>query len=219
VPLDDLQDMVTVGYFRELRSRGMTLRAIAGRMHKSVRTVASLSQVAARKRDHSGGSQRLRLRRKLVAYLGKHSRASIVQLQRAMRNVARAELDEELQQLAAQGIVRLDDRAVELAASLMTLVSDQLEPRIDSLRHFLDVVTQVIYQRFWTADLGQEAFARVLSFRVEPAQLERLRDAYYESLRNAAIEVDGKAGANAVDVSAAVCFVRASATLPWVAGS
>lgn len=219
VPLDDLQDMVTVGYFRELRSRGMTLRAIAGRMHKSVRTVASLSQVAARKRDHSGGSQRLRLRRKLVAYLGKHSRVSIVQLQRAMRNVARAELDEELQQLAAQGIVRLDDRIIELAASLMTLVSDRLEPRIDSLRHFLDVVTQVVYQRFWTTDLGQEAFARVLSFRVEPAQLEQPRNAYYESLRNAAIEVDGKAGANAVDVSAAVCFVRASATLPWVAGS
>jgi hypothetical protein len=218
VPLDDLQDMVTVGYFRELRSRGMTLRAIAGRMQKSVRTVASLSQEAARKRDHLGGSQRLRLRRKLVTYLAKHSRASVAQLQRAMRTMSRAELDEEIQQLATQGIVRLDERGVELAASLMTLVSDQLEPRIDSLRHFLDVVTQVIYQRFWTPDVGQEAFARVLSFRVEPEQLERLRNAYYESLRNAAIEVDGKAGEHATEVSAAVCFVRAAGGLPWMAG-
>ena len=93
------------------------------------------------------------------------------------------------------------------------------EPRIESLRHFLDVVTQVIYQRFWTSDPGQEAFARVLSFRVEPEQLERLRSAYYESLREAAIEVDGQAGASAVEVSAAVCFVRSAATLPWVAGT
>ena len=218
VPLDDLQTMVTVGYFRELRTRGMTLRAIARRMHKSLRTVAGLSQRAAQQRDLLGGSERLRWRRKLVAQVGKHPRASLARLQRALPKVARAELEEELKQLAAQGIVKLSERGAELSADVMTMVSDQLEPRIDSLRHFLDAVTQVIYRRFWTADPEHEAFARVLSFRVEPEEFARLRTAYYESLRNAAIKADGNAGESAVDVSAAVCFVRSSAALPWSPG-
>jgi hypothetical protein len=218
VPLDDLQSLLTVGYFRELRSRGMTLRAIARRMHKSLRTVAALSQRSARERDLLAGSERLRWRRKLVAHLGKHSPASLARLQRLLPNSARAELEEELKQLAAQGIVKLGERGAELSAEVMTLVSDQLEPRIDSLRHFLDAVTQVIYRRFWTSDPEREAFARVLSFRVDPEEFERLRTAYYESLRTAAIKADKRAGADAVDVSAAVCFVRKSAELPWTPG-
>ena len=218
VPLDDLQSLVSVGYFRELRSRGMTLRAIARRVHKSLRTVAGISQLAGRERDLLAGSERLRWRRKLVAHLGKHSSASVARLQRLLPNVKRAEVEEELQQLAAQGIIKLGERGAELSAEVMTLVSDQLEPRIDSLRHFLDAVTQVIYRRFWTSDPEHEAFARVLSFRIESAEFERLRITFYESLRDAAIKADKRAGAEAVDVSAAVCFVRKSAALPWTPG-
>ena len=218
VPLDDLQALVTVGYFRELRSRGMTLRAIARRMQKSVRTVAGLSQRAARAGDLAAGSPRLRWRRKLVAHLGKRTRASVEQLRRLVPGATRAEVEEELKQLAAQGIVRLDERGAELCAGLMTMVSDQLEPRIDSLRHFLEVVTQVIYQRFWTTDDADDAFARVLSFRVEPSELKALRSSCYASLRDAVIEADRGAGAEAADVSAAVCFVRGSSALPWTVG-
>jgi hypothetical protein len=218
VPLDDLQAMVTVGYFRELRARGLTLRGIARRMHKSLRTVAGISQLAAREQGSVGGSDRLRRRRKLVAYLGKHPRASFAQLQRLLPKASRAAVEEELKQLAAQGIVKLGERSAELSAEIMTLVSDQLEPRIDSLRHFLGSVTQVIYRRFWTTDPEREAFARVLSFRVDAEEFERLRSTYYEALRNAAIKADGRAGADALDVSAAVCFVRSSAALPWAPG-
>ena len=45
--VDDVQRLATTAYFRELRGRGMSLRQIAGRIGKSLRTVATLSKTAA----------------------------------------------------------------------------------------------------------------------------------------------------------------------------
>ena len=86
---------------------------------------------------------------------------------------------------------------------------------IDSVRHFLDAVTQVIYRRFWAEGSDAEAFARVLSFRADRQLLAHLRERQYEALRTAVIEADHNAGESAVNASVAVCFVERAAALPW----
>lgn len=44
--VDDVQRLATLAYFREYRTRGLSLRQIAKRIGKSLRTVATLSKTA-----------------------------------------------------------------------------------------------------------------------------------------------------------------------------
>jgi hypothetical protein len=114
-----------------------------------------------------------------------------------------------------EGLIQRDRRGVVLSAQVMSLISEDIDKRIDSVRHFLDAVTQVIYRRFWAQEADAEAFARVLSFRADRDALARLRERQYDALRAAVIESDRDAGESAVNASVAVCFVERPAALPW----
>ncbi|MEM9191816.1 MAG: hypothetical protein AAGF12_21775 [Myxococcota bacterium] len=216
LPLDDLQRLVTAGYFREARSRGMSFRTIARRFDKSLRTVTNLSKTAAEAVPLST-SQRITWRRKLaelVVRLGPLDEEALFQ---KLPSAPRQDLEEQLQQLVDEGIVIKTDDTVHAAAEHMDLVRDELDARLDSLRHFLGSVAQVAYQRFFATDEGSEAFARVLTFQASREHLHAIRERAYASMRSDVFEADEAATKSGDGIDATLVFsvVEASRDPAW----
>src|SRR5688572_13117880 len=66
LPLDELQQLVADGYFRELRLRGLSLEQVARRFGKSKRTVVSLSVRSQQEGPLLDESRRLGWQRQVV---------------------------------------------------------------------------------------------------------------------------------------------------------
>lgn len=217
LPLDDLQTLVATGYFRQWRARGLSLRGIARVLHKSLRTVATLSSKAGDEGGLHDAGERITLRRKLAARVGARGPLERAGLVASVRGVRRADVDTEIAQLLDEGVFALAQGKISLATQYLDLVGEDVERRFDSLRHFLEAVTQVIYQRFVAGDPSAVALARVLSFRASPAELAELRDAQYTSLRDAVVAADSRAGEDAREASIAYCISETPRGFPWTA--
>lgn len=217
LPLDELQELVATGYFREAKARGISLRAMARRFGKSLRTIATLSRRAADKGPLLGESRRLGWRRRIVARIADGGPASVEELRRELPDAEHDEVAEEIEQLVAEGILRRDAGQYAVSAALWSSVGGDVEQRIDSLRHFVSAITQVVYRRFFVADPQAEAFARVLSFAAEREELTRIRESTYEALRDRVVESDANASssASAVSASVALCVVEAPSDHAW----
>src|SRR5262245_18869748 len=85
LPLDDLQALVATGYFRQWRARGLSLRGIARVLHKSLRTVATLSSEAGGDAEQLPAGERITLRRKLAARVAAHGPTGRAALAAAIR--------------------------------------------------------------------------------------------------------------------------------------
>lgn len=219
LPLDDLQVLVATGYFRQWRARGLSLRGIARVLHRSLRTVATLSRKAGGDASLLPAGERITLRRKLAARVAARGPIGRSALAASLRGVRRAEVEAEIAQLIDEGVFAQHRGQVALATQFLDLVGEDVERRLDSLRHFLEAVTQVIYQRFVTADPRAVAMARVLSFRAGPADVAALRDQHYATLRDAVVAADARAGDDAREVSIAYCISETPRGFPWSARS
>lgn len=206
LPLDDVQALVATGYFREMRSRGYSLRAVARRFGKSLRTVATLSKLASAQTTFAQLGERITLQRKLVAHLSRHAGATRSHLPRAMTGSDATAVHDALAQLISDAVVIDEGGKLRVTASLLMLTGSGLDQRLDSVRHFLDACTQTLYQRFFTADTDDHAFARVLSFSATPEDLKRLSAEHYESLKNGVVAADERAAAATDAVQSAVVF-------------
>jgi hypothetical protein len=133
----------------------------------------------------------------------------------AFRGIRRKDVDAEIAQLLDEGVFASDEDTIALATQYLGLVGEDVERRLDSLRHFLESVTQVIYQRFVAADSDAIALARVLSFRADPDELARLRDTQYAALRDAVVALDARARDGAREASIAFCISEAPRGFPW----
>lgn len=213
LPLDDLQALVATGYFRQWRARGLSLRGIAARLHKSLRTVATLSARAGADGTLTALSKRIGWRRKLVARVAEAGRYDRRQLAAIIRGERRAEVEREIAQLVEEGILAEQADSVSVAVQYLSLVDDNVEARLDSLRHFLDAATHVIFQRFVAGDGSAVALARVLSFRAERDDLVALRDHAYAAIRDRVVAADAQAGATARAASVAFCVSEIPAPL------
>lgn len=202
--LDDLQSLVATGYFRQWRARGLSLRGTARAMHKSLRTVATLSQKAGAEGTLSPLGKRIAWRRKLLARVAEVGAIERKKLIAIVRGEPRAEVDAEVQQLLDEGVLALSRDSIVLAVKHLRLLDQDLDARLDSLRHFLDAVTQTIHQRF----LGDDAIAlaRVLTFRADTAHLIELRDKTYAALRDGVVAADGAASTEAHSATVAFCI-------------
>jgi hypothetical protein len=215
LPLDDLQTLVATGYFRQWRTRGLSLRGIARVLHKSLRTVATLSSKTSDEAALRDAGERITLRRKLAAKVAERGSSERTALAASFRGIRRAAVDAEIAQLLDEGVFASDGRSISLATQYLDLVGEDVERRLDSLRHFLESVTQVIYQRFVAADPNVVAMARVLTFRADADSLARLRDAQYAALREAVVTTDAHAGEGAREASIAYCISEAPRGFPW----
>jgi hypothetical protein len=210
LPLEDLQALVTIGYYRSARERGLSLRQIALRFQKSLRSVASIAKLSRDARPLLESSSRITQRRRIVERIAAREAASPEDLCAALPELPEDEACAAIEQLVAEGILtRADDGLLRVAVAHVDLVQGDADHRLDSLRHFLRAVTQTIYRRFFACDPPEAAFARVLTFRASPTRLRELRDAHYEELRARVMELD--AGSEHDDAA-----VQASVTLSFV---
>jgi hypothetical protein len=209
--LDDLQSLVSTGYFRQFRARGLSLRGTARAMHKSVRTVATLSRKAGAEGTLSALGKRIAWRRKLLARLAEVGQLERKKLAGSVRGEPRAEVDAEIQQLLDEGVLTLAGGSLALAVKYLGLVDKDVDARLDSLRHLLDGVTQTIHQRFFGDD--SIALARVLTFRADLEQLIALRDRAYAALRNDVVAADAAASSEARSATVAFCISEAPTAL------
>jgi hypothetical protein len=213
LPLDDLQAMVASGYFRQWKARGLSLRGIARRMHKSLRTVATLASKAGADGTSTPLSKRIGWRRKLVARVAERGAIDRRKLAATIRGEARGDVDIEIEQLLEEGVLSRSQDAITVAVQYLNMVDDHVEARLDSLRHFLDAVTNTIFQRFLADEASTIALARVLSFSADPDQLVALRDQVYASLRERVIAADAQASPCARAASVAFAISETPARL------
>lgn len=202
--LDDLQSLVATGYFRQWRARGLSLRGTARVMHKSLRTVATLSQKAGAEGTLSPLGKRIGWRRKLLARVAESGKIDRKKLIAIIRGEPRAEVDAEVQQLLDEGLLAVARDSIVLAVKHVRVLDSDIDARLDSLRHFLDAVTQTVHQRFFGDDAL--ALARVLTFRADLARLVELRDTSYAALRDRVVAADTDAGREARGATVAFCI-------------
>lgn len=219
LPLDDVQRLVSVGYFREARSRGMSFRAIARRFGKSVRTITNLSKQANDQGLPLEESETLSYRRQMVVLVGAKrgqglSKASLLA---AFPNADPADLDAELEYLLGSGVLEASGGHIRASAKHLSMMEEDLGARLESFRHFLRAITLVAHRRFFVVEQEKEAFARVLSFGTDAKQLAELRETVYESLRTRAIAADeGAADSEAATTAMATfCVVEESDDPAW----
>ncbi len=205
--LDDLQELVADGYFRELQQRGLSWENIARRLGKSRRTIGSIARRSSlRPLDSSRAIERMR---GAVAAVARSRELSEVDLAAVLR-VDVDEVRAVVSSLVEEGVLDRRDDVLVVAAPMLDLVSEDAEHRLDSLRHFFDAITSAVHARFFGGRGGPEAFARVLTFSARKTDLGRLRDAVYGDLERAIVAEDAAATneADAVQASFALCLAE-----------
>lgn len=216
LPLNDLQDLVATGYFREARARGLSYRTIARRFDKSLRTIATLAKEADSHDILPSATAALTTRRRILELIAKRRRITRVALSRAMLNVDSHMLEHELEQLCRQGLLRDEKGTLRAAQSYADMTAGGLAQRLDAVRHLLTTVTQVIYQKFFHVEGEQrEAFARTFTFRADGETLEALRKEAYDGLRAAVLAADKAAAAEGPTGSVVLCVVETPDDRPW----
>lgn len=214
LPLDDLEALVTVGYFREARARGWSMRAIARRFGKSLRSVTTISQ-RARGADTPSRSDAIGRRRRIIAWLGARGGGTRADLHDAMDAALGASaVDETIDDLLEEGIVEsladAADAQLAVRAAYVDMVQDDLAHRLDSLRHFLDAVTAVVQRRFFATHEPGLAFARTITFSAPAADVERIWSEAFARLHDAAVTADARASesTDARQVTIAICLAE-----------
>lgn len=216
--LDDLQELVSTGYFREYQNRGYSLRMMTRRIGKSLRSVATLSKRAGEAGPPLEGSEKVGFRRLATAAVARRSPVSMEELGREVRAASAEELQEAVALLVEQGILLWDGETLTSGANHLDLVRDDFDHRLASLRHMLTAVTHTVYQRFYTPAADGQALARVLTFDARPGALEELGAQVYASVREAVIAEDEAASGDDARVSASVTLTLTAAPTdaPWL---
>ena len=204
--LDDVLELATVGYFRELQNRGLSWPAIGDRLGRSRRFVANVAK-RARSQGIVGDSPRLALRRRLLTALAREGATDLPTLSEYLPDADENALRVEVEQLHSDGLLQFDGEAYMVDAAWFDGTGPEMEARYDSLRHFLAAVSNVVYRRFFTPQSKAEAFARILSFSVRPDDLAQIRERLYQQLLEAAIEADKLAEADLESVEASVALL------------
>ncbi len=213
--LDDLQKMVATSYYRQYRTRGLSQQATARRLGKSIRTIYGLAKESSEGRHVLEESQRLSWQREIVRIVGSGVEQE-AELFRKMRFIKKRDLDETLANLIEQGIIIKEAERLLIAPIEVSMMAEDWDHRIQSLRHFLNAVGQVVYQRFFRLRPGP-GFARVLSFQGARDAVEELGSAQYAAMKSAVVQTDEEAK-NAPErrqLSLAFCVVERPSDPVW----
>lgn len=210
---DDVERLAAGAYYRELRKRGLSLRAIAKRTDRSLRYVAKLAKNQTSREAGNASNVRLDRWRAILGFMLKRgSSVSLIELQKEFGDVA-----DDLEGLFATGIVRRESEQLQIAGSHFDMAHPDIEHRLDGLRRMLETFGAATYKRFVRTQAEDEAFGRVLSFRISHGRLLELRSTWYEQLRRAVITADAEfeATPSAIDASVCVCFVEHVPDREW----
>jgi len=167
----------------------LSFTATAQRLGKSRRSIAYLAQEAKRsERDEE--SKQLTLRRMILQKLAAEGAMTLPALRKHFPNKSAAALQDVIQTLEVQELVRGENGRYALATEIFNLLGEERERRLASLQQFLQAVTDVVFQRFFTAEGNAEALARVMTFRTSKTALRRIGSSCYAALREQVFAAD-----------------------------
>ncbi len=106
--LDEFQRIASEAYFLELRERGLSLRGIARRTGKSLRTIATLAKRVSESTDPRPETQ-LDLHRRVVAHIASHGPMRLEALGARFPRVPVPTLSHELSWLVARRVLVLEE--------------------------------------------------------------------------------------------------------------
>lgn len=156
--LDDLQRLVASSYYRQYRARGLSQEATARRLRKSIRTIYSLAKESSAEHELLEGSQRLGWQREIIRTISSGVQSE-QDLTRRTRFMKKRDFDESLANLIDQGVVTREGERLQIAPVEVSMMADDWDHRLQSLRHFIGAVGQTVYQRFFRLTPGP-GFAR-----------------------------------------------------------
>lgn len=188
-PLTVLRDRAEMAYYHETKRKGLKMKEVAALMDVSISKVALLSR--ALKENFLSDAEEAELPRQIEFMLWAEP-LSAAKIKQVLTETDPDRVDAVIATLVDEGrvaSVEEDNKVVyELQISTDRRVWDSWLARIDGLNNVLRNVTDAIYARFFTDEQG--AFARTLTFRARPDDLERLRDFYENQLFAMVEELD-----------------------------
>lgn len=196
--LDDVENLTRTAYFREYRERGLSLSQIAKRLRKSPRTTAELAKEAQEETASSllVRSERLLIRRQILRCLHRGPRSE-TQLRQALARFPKTAVDEELLYLIEQKILDTDVHGVTVHGTMVDLTDDASEKRFASARHFMNVVTQTLFSRFFSNTRAQQSFARAVTFLARESDIAELGPNQFSNFVAQISDIDARAQGHA----------------------
>ena len=187
--LGTLRDLAEMAYYHETKRQGMKMKEVAELMDVSISKVALLSR--ALKENFLREEAQAELPRRIEFMLWAQP-LSLAKIKQVLTDVSAQDVNRAIRELLDEGriIKEKQDANVlyRLAISTDRRVWDSWLARVDGLNNVLRNVTDAIYARFFTSE--QAAFARTLTFRVRPEDLERLQEFYEKQLFKLVQELD-----------------------------
>ncbi len=189
IPLSNLKELMEVAYFHETKKSGLKMKEVAKVMDVSMSKVALLSR--ALKKNFSTENVDLARRIEFMLWSGAMTSAKIKQV---LPDASAEEINSTLLELVQEKKLRKERRDqvfhYVLNIDVDRRVWDSWLAKVDGLNNVLRTVADAVYARFFEND--ERAFARTLSFRVMPADIEKLRAFYEKELFKLIVELDAK---------------------------
>ncbi len=207
MPLKDVTGWVETAYFREVRSRGGTLKETALQLGVSQRTAVRLSKQL-RESFFFLPEVSHNLQRRLEFMLGAQP-MGVARLKQVMPEVEPEQIEASLESLLSQGrILEVPGRTMmyRSASNMRHLPRDTWMSRIGGLNSFVENLASATYGRFFKQE--DKTFARTVSFSVRPEDLPRLEALYAQHLLTAIKELDAEAEGHddKMDMQASLCW-------------
>jgi hypothetical protein len=188
-PLTTLRDWAEMAYYHETKRHDLKMKEVAELMDVSISKVALLSR--ALKENFLRDVEDAELPRRIEFMLWAEP-LSLAKIKQVLTETEPERVEEVVQDLVEQGRVKpveADNNVLyELQIATDRRVWDSWLARIDGLNNVLRNVTDAIYARFFTDE--DAAFARTLTFRIRPGDLERLHEFYENQLFTIVEELD-----------------------------
>ena len=202
-PLKDLGRLLQMGSFHEMRRRGLKTHEVAELLDVSARKVALLSRQL---KDNFFEADRAHGLPRRIEFMLWAQPLSAARIKQVLTEEAPEEIDAALAQLEAQGRVSRAGGRTEahvVVKSQYRLVDPHWMARLDGLENLAATVSNAVYARFFRDEPA--AFARTISLRVRPQDLERLQSLYEQKLWPELVALDeaahGDPEARPMDVS------------------
>lgn len=188
-PLNALRDLAEMAYYHETKRQGMKMKEVAELMDVSISKVALLSR--ALKENFLREEAEAELPRRIEFMLWAQP-LSLAKIKQVLTDASAQEVNRAIRELLDEGRIVKEKHDTNvlyrLAISTDRRVWDSWLARVDGLNNVLRNVTDAIYARFFTSE--QAAFARTLTFRVRPEDLDQLKEFYETQLFTLVTELD-----------------------------
>ena len=177
--LKDVTTFVQLSYLRQLRAEGKTLRDAAYAMDVSERTAKRLNQ---RLRENFFSPEFDHDLPRQIEFMLWAQPMSIARMAQILGAASEDEIQAAVDQLVEEGRAVFEagrTPTYKAAQPVTRLVRPGWVPRIGALNSLLGNMYRAVLGRFFEAD--ESAFARTISFRIQPSDIAELRRFYEET--------------------------------------